>query len=302
MFPGWHTYWKYPGDAGIPTEIKWKLPPGWKVGEIQWPIPLKLKEPGDIQIYGYHDEVLLMQEITPPASIADSAVKLSAEASWLVCEKLCIPGSASLQLDLPGSTTNSPANSELFDRYRRLLPNDWPGPENVAESRVASQATMNSFSPSPARFWRIIRSPISFRLRREMSSSGMQKSNREWTRNHLSHSSRNDGQELIVSQWIACLWPGRKWERSLSLVNRWDIVGKRRPRLAPSSARPWHVSLFRFHRRVHLEPDAVRIAGDFAQDFRIRQTGRTRSTTNSSEAASLLWPASSPGSLGWPCC
>src|SRR5947208_1269035 len=50
MVPGWHTYWKFPGDAGIPTEIKWNLPAGWKAGEIQWPIPLKLEEPGDIQI------------------------------------------------------------------------------------------------------------------------------------------------------------------------------------------------------------------------------------------------------------
>ena len=126
MIPGWHTYWKYPGDAGIPTEVKWKLPPGWKIGEIQWPIPLKLKEPGDIQIYGYHDEVLLMQEITPPAVINSSAVKISADASWLVCEKICIPGSVSLQLDLPTSTMSSPVNSDLFARFRGLLPKDWP--------------------------------------------------------------------------------------------------------------------------------------------------------------------------------
>src|SRR4051812_42441866 len=43
MQPHWHTYWKYSGDAGLPTEVKWSLPPDWKVGEIQWPIPLKLK-------------------------------------------------------------------------------------------------------------------------------------------------------------------------------------------------------------------------------------------------------------------
>src|SRR4249919_1842832 len=42
MVPGWHTYWKFPGDAGIPTEIKWNLPPEWKTGEIQWPIPLNI--------------------------------------------------------------------------------------------------------------------------------------------------------------------------------------------------------------------------------------------------------------------
>ena len=101
MVPGWHTYWQYPGDAGIPTEIKWNLPPGWKAGPIQWPIPLKLSEPGDIQVFGYHDEVLLMVPLTPPSKIDGSSVKLSAAADWLVCEKICVPGNANVQLDLP---------------------------------------------------------------------------------------------------------------------------------------------------------------------------------------------------------
>ena len=129
MAPGWHTYWKFPGDAGIPIELKWKLPPGWKVGELQWPIPMKFNDPGDIDTYGYHDEVLLMQEITPPASLQDSNAKLAADANWLVCEKICIPGGANLQLDLPRSTTASPANAELFAHYRRLLPQQGPGPD-----------------------------------------------------------------------------------------------------------------------------------------------------------------------------
>src|SRR3977135_3814127 len=126
MGPNWHTYWKFPGHAGIPTEIKWKLPEGWKAGEIQWPIPLKLDEPGDIQIYGYHDEVLLMQEITPPASLKDSSVQLAADANWLVCEKICIPGSATLKLDLPVAAESAAANEEVFSRYRRSLPQSWP--------------------------------------------------------------------------------------------------------------------------------------------------------------------------------
>ena len=133
MVPNWHTYWKFPGDAGIPTEITWKLPDGWKVGEIQWPIPLKLNEPGEIQIYGYHDEVLLLQEITPPASLKDSNVQLAAEASWLVCEKICIPGSANLKLDLPVAAQAGSANEEIFSRYRRSLPQNWPDPK-VARS------------------------------------------------------------------------------------------------------------------------------------------------------------------------
>src|SRR5712672_1636937 len=90
MAPGWHTYWKFSGDAGLPTEMKWKLPPGWKIGEIQWPIPLKTIDPGDIETYGYQDEVLLMQEIRPPLKLDVSSVQLAAEANWLVCEKICI--------------------------------------------------------------------------------------------------------------------------------------------------------------------------------------------------------------------
>jgi len=127
MAPGWHTYWKFSGDAGLPTEIKWNLPPGWKIGEIQWPIPLKTLDPGDIQTYGYQDEILLIQEITPPDKIDNSPVKLSAQADWLVCEKICIPGSAKLELELPTSTTAEPKNTDLFARYRRLVPKEFPG-------------------------------------------------------------------------------------------------------------------------------------------------------------------------------
>ena len=55
MAPHWHTYWKFSGDAGLPTELKWKLPQGWKIGDIQWPIPLKTIDPGDIETYGYEN-------------------------------------------------------------------------------------------------------------------------------------------------------------------------------------------------------------------------------------------------------
>ena len=154
MAPGWHTYWKFSGDAGLPTELKWKLPPGWKIGEIQWPIPLKTIDPGDIQTYGYVDEVLLTQEVTPPPKIENSTIKLVADASWLVCEKICIPGSATLELELPVSASSQPANTELFARYRRLLPQNWPGP-NVATAewgRVGSDLRLKITSETLANY------------------------------------------------------------------------------------------------------------------------------------------------------
>ena len=152
--PAWHTYWKFSGDAGLPSELKWKLPAGWKIGEIQWPIPLKTIDPGDIQTYGYENEVMLMQEIAPPTKLDSSSVKLSADASWLVCERICIPGGATLQLELPVSTASQPANTELFTRYRRLLPQNWPG-ANVAKadwSRVGSDLRLKVTSESLASY------------------------------------------------------------------------------------------------------------------------------------------------------
>src|SRR5437870_4531725 len=154
MAPAWHTYWKFSGDAGLPTELKWKLPPGWRIGEIQWPIPLKTIDPGDIQTYGYVDEVLLMQEVTPPPKIENSPIELGADASWLVCEKICIPGSATLQLELPISATSQPANTELFARYRRLLPQNWPG-ANLASTnweRVGSDLRLKVTSATLAKY------------------------------------------------------------------------------------------------------------------------------------------------------
>ena len=154
MAPGWHTYWKFSGDAGLPTELKWKLPPGWKIGDIRWPIPLKTIDPGDIETYGYENEVLLMQEITPPSKIDDSSAKLSTEANWLVCEKICIPGGATLQLDLPVASTSQPANTDVFARYRRLLPQNLARPDVARAdwSRVGSDLRLKIASETLAKY------------------------------------------------------------------------------------------------------------------------------------------------------
>src|SRR5438046_2386046 len=152
MLPLWHTYWKYPGDAGIPTDIKWELPEGWRAGGIQWPIPLKLQEPGDIQIYGYHDEVLLIQQITPAKNVTNSTVKLSARVIWLVCEKICIPGDAVVTLSLPSAPTNSPANTELFSRFQKQLPGPPGGNFSASWKSEAAGLVLNVIQPDLAKF------------------------------------------------------------------------------------------------------------------------------------------------------
>ncbi len=148
--PHWHTYWQYAGDAGIPAEIAWKLPAGFETGAIQWPIPETILQPeGNLQTFAYSGEVLLWQEIRPPASLQPgAAIELQADASWLVCEELCIPGKASVALSLPVAATARPANAAEFDRWTARLPSKEPPDFSVTWTRSGDQLTATVSPPS----------------------------------------------------------------------------------------------------------------------------------------------------------
>jgi len=104
MQRGWHTYWRNPGDSGLPTTIEWRLPAGLAAGPIQWPLPRALPV-GPLLNYGYEGEVLLPVEIKVPSAFATGAsATLSARADWLVCKEICIPEGADLALTLPVAT------------------------------------------------------------------------------------------------------------------------------------------------------------------------------------------------------
>ncbi len=100
----WHTYWQNPGDSGLPTKLKWALPPGFSAGPIQWPHPKKLPL-GPLMNFGYEGEVLHLVSIAAPANLkVGEAVTLKAKAEWLVCADVCIPEDAELTLTLPSGT------------------------------------------------------------------------------------------------------------------------------------------------------------------------------------------------------
>src|SRR5215831_3434272 len=83
--PHWHTYWKNPGESGLPTEINWTLPAGAKAEPIVWPVPT-LIDVGGVINYGFQDDVLLLVRVTPPPYQANGTLSLAASANWLVCE------------------------------------------------------------------------------------------------------------------------------------------------------------------------------------------------------------------------
>jgi thiol:disulfide interchange protein DsbD len=123
--PEWHIYWKNAGDAGEPTAIKWDLPAGFEAVGLQWPAPQRMADAWLVS-YGYHDEVLLFAEVTPPAQLSGDAVTLKAEGGWLVCREICIPGKSAMSLTLPVGTAQASASADLFAATDRLVPRPYP--------------------------------------------------------------------------------------------------------------------------------------------------------------------------------
>ncbi|WP_210203907.1 protein-disulfide reductase DsbD domain-containing protein [Bosea sp. 124] len=121
--PGWHTYWRNPGDSGEPTRIDWTLSQG-AAGEIQWPAPKAIPvEP--LVNFGFEGTLLLPVEIAVPQNVKPGErLTLKANATWLVCEKICIPEEGAFQLDLPVASSGlvDEAAQSRIEAARAALP------------------------------------------------------------------------------------------------------------------------------------------------------------------------------------
>jgi thiol:disulfide interchange protein/DsbC/DsbD-like thiol-disulfide interchange protein len=124
LTPGWHMYWRYSGQSGLPTELEWTVA-GGEAGAIQWPAPEVFSEAdGFITTYGYGEQVLLASELrfAPGAS---GAREVRVAADFLVCKTQCIPGKAELVRTVQvGAASAAPDadTTELFDRYAAQVP------------------------------------------------------------------------------------------------------------------------------------------------------------------------------------
>src|SRR3984893_2933151 len=133
--PGWHIYWKHPGDSGIATKIELRLPEGFKVEELQWPIPVREKEPGDLEVFDYANEVLLFATLVAPQNLPSGSVDIGAKSDWLVCQSSCVPGKAQLSLQLKTGAPSASDAVQIFDKYTALLPKTLPSDWKATFSR-----------------------------------------------------------------------------------------------------------------------------------------------------------------------
>ena len=117
--PGWHIYWKYPGDAGLATDIRWRLPDSWSAGPLLWPTPIAFTQSGDLAGYGYEDRVVLASEIAFESEGGTGSI--GATVDWLACKDVCVIGSAELE----AAARDLPVHPDLKN-WRSTLPSPLP--------------------------------------------------------------------------------------------------------------------------------------------------------------------------------
>ena len=131
MKPGWHVYWQNPGDSGAPPTISWTLPQGVDIGEISWPVPRRLPY-GPLVNFGYEGTLVLQMPIVLSDTLgAERSVPIRGDATWLICEEICVPESASFSLELtvtPNEPVPDPVWSEVVDTAQMALPTPSPWP------------------------------------------------------------------------------------------------------------------------------------------------------------------------------
>ncbi len=104
--PGWKTYWRAPGDGGIPPQFDWSASRNIAGMSMTWPAP-KVFESYGLRSIGYHDQLVLPIEITPET--AGRPVRLSGQLRFGICKDVCVPTDMSVSHDLDAAARRNPA-------------------------------------------------------------------------------------------------------------------------------------------------------------------------------------------------
>jgi DsbC/DsbD-like thiol-disulfide interchange protein len=122
--PGWKTYWRTPGDSGVPPRFDFTKSDNIEAVTVLWPAPMRFDDGAGGVSLGYHDQIVLPLRIVPKS--ADKPVTLRAEINYAVCEKLCIPVEANVELAF--NSVASTEDSALFAALDTV-----PKPANVGD-------------------------------------------------------------------------------------------------------------------------------------------------------------------------
>jgi thiol:disulfide interchange protein DsbD len=146
--PHWHTYWKNPGDSGLPTTLTWRLPAGVTAGDIAWPTPQRLPV-GPLVNYGYEGQLLLPVPLAIAPEFRGDALDVKLSAQWLVCKDVCIPQQGEFALRVPVAASTA-AHAALFNAAWAAQPKDARDTQVSAELVDDAKALRVAVSGLPA--------------------------------------------------------------------------------------------------------------------------------------------------------
>jgi DsbC/DsbD-like thiol-disulfide interchange protein len=149
---GWHTYWRYPGDAGVPPQFDFKGSQNLREVQVLWPAPELLPEVGGITVIGYDRDVILPLRVVPQDSTKPVALRLKLD--YAICEKLCVPAEARAELVLRGGS--SAPDASLVKAEARV-----PRKSKVGEGDTLSiRSVRREDGPTRARVWVDVAAPM----------------------------------------------------------------------------------------------------------------------------------------------
>jgi DsbC/DsbD-like thiol-disulfide interchange protein len=117
---GWHTYWRYPGDAGVPPKFDFGASQNLRRAVVLWPAPLRIEEAGGSTL-GFSSNVIFPVRVEPMD--AKKPVLLRLKLDYAICEKLCVPAEATIELALgtfKGATSGDAALAGAETRIPRV--------------------------------------------------------------------------------------------------------------------------------------------------------------------------------------
>lgn len=144
IYPGWHVYWKNPGDSGEPTRIEWILPSGFTMSEPVWPAPEKLPF-GPLTNYGHEERAVLLHTLNAPEDLPEGPVTIRANVDVLVCHEICIPESGSVMMTL---NNGGAAQPEKIAAAQDSLPLPVGWPVSFSESGADLLVTITPDDPA----------------------------------------------------------------------------------------------------------------------------------------------------------
>ncbi len=126
LAPGWHVYWKNPGDAGYPPGLELARGGAIVDARLRYPAPQRFDLPGGLEAFGYADEVIYPVDTrwAPGGSgPVGGEIRVAATVDYLVCAEICVPHHTALDLLLPaGEALEDPASAPRWAAWRRRLP------------------------------------------------------------------------------------------------------------------------------------------------------------------------------------